>query len=152
MNKKMRFASLAMILMMAVMGLTSTGFADQKVELKARQNKRINGFQAELRGDYREKSGPDRLNGELGQINIPLGTPVAFCLVHSGVSSLVTVADVAKTGGEIQAQFELEAEHGDSIPKVVAGDLLQAHQSTKAPFNPNPTCSDVLLLSAPFLK
>ena len=30
MNKKMRFASLAMILMMAVMGLTSTGFADQK--------------------------------------------------------------------------------------------------------------------------
>jgi hypothetical protein len=77
---------------------------------------------------------------------------VAFCLVHSGVSSLVTVADVARTGGETQAQFELEAEHGDSIPKVFAGDLLQAHQSPKAPFNPNPTCGDVLLLSAPFLK
>jgi hypothetical protein len=58
MNKKMSFASVAMILMMAVMGLTSTGFADQRLELKARQNRRINGFQVELRGDYREGAVP----------------------------------------------------------------------------------------------
>jgi hypothetical protein len=46
MNTKMRFAALAMILAMAVAKV-----ADQGLRLRARQNKQINGFQAELRGD-----------------------------------------------------------------------------------------------------
>jgi hypothetical protein len=152
MNTKIRFGSLAMMLIVAVVGTTSSVWADQQVQLKARQNRQINGFQAELRGDYREKSGPDRLNAELDKINVPLRTPVAFCLIHNGVSSLIGVARVSQSGGSMDAQIELEAQNGDSVPKVDAGDLLQAHQHNRAPFNPNPTCVDLLLLSAPFQK
>jgi hypothetical protein len=152
MKTKMRFATLAIMSVMAVVGTTNRVWADkgqQQVELRARQNKEINGFEAELRGDYRERTGRDRLNAELDQINIPSGTPVAFCLVQGGVSSLIGVGNVSKA---FRIQIELEAEDGDVVPTVKAGNLLEAHQRTTAPFNTNPTCSEALLLSAPFKK
>jgi hypothetical protein len=153
MNTKIRFASVAMLSVMAVIGTTSHVWADkQGLELRARQNKQINGFEAELRGDYREQSNRDRLNAELEKVNIPVGTPVAFCLLHAGAKSAIGVADVAKAGGVLQAQIELEGEEGAPVPKVVAGDVLQAHQSATAPFSTSPTCADTLLISAPFLK
>ena len=151
MKTKMRFATLAIMSLMAVVGTTNQVWADkgqQQVELRARQNKEINGFEAELRGGYRERPSRDRLNVELEQINIPSGTPVAFCLIQGGVSSLIGVGNVSKA----RIQIELEAEDGDVVPMVKAGNLLEAHQRTTAPFNPNPTCSEALLLSAPFKK
>jgi hypothetical protein len=155
MKTNMKVASLAIMSVMAVMGTTSQVWADkqkQQLELRARRNKQINGFEAELRGDYRERPGRDRLNAELEMINIPVGTPIAFCVVHNGAQSLIGIADVVKVGGMLRTEVELEAEEGDSVPAVKAGDLLQAHQRTAAPFNPAPTCGDVLLLSAPFQK
>jgi len=154
MKSKIRFAGLAMMSVMAVLGSTIVLRADQQqqLELRARQNKQINGFEAELRGDYRERPGRDRLNAELEKINLPAGTPVAFCLVHGGASSVIGVADVVKVGGVLHAQIELEGEEGASVPTVKAGDLLQAHQRTTAPFNENPTCGSPQLLSAPFQK
>jgi hypothetical protein len=154
MNTKIRLASLAMMSVMAVMGTTTQVWADkqQQVELKARQNKQINGFEAELRGDYRERPGRDRLNAELEKINLPVGTPIAFCALHGGVSTLIGIGNVVKVGGVLRTEIELEAEDGDVIPKVIAGDLLQAHQRTAAPFNSTPTCGEVLLISAPFQK
>ena len=153
MNTKMRMATLAMMSVMAVFGTTNAGWADkQQLELRARQNKQINGFEAELRGDYRERSGRDRLNSELEKINLPVGTPIAFCLLHNGASSLIGISDVVKAGGVLRTQIELESEDGDSVPKVVAGDMLQAHQRTSTPFNPNPTCSEAILISATFKK
>jgi hypothetical protein len=152
MKTKMRFATLAILSVMAVVGTTNQVWADkgqQQLELQARANKQINGFEAELRGDYRERPGRDRLNAELEKINIPAGTPVAFCLVQSGVSSLIGVAKVSKG---FETQIELEAEDGDVVPTVKVGDVLEAHQQTKAPFNTNPGCSDGLLISAPFTK
>jgi hypothetical protein len=150
MNKRIKFAGLAMMLVMAVTGTTSQMWADQQVRLRARQNKTINGFEAELRGDYREQRGPSRLNAELEKINLPAGTPVAFCLVQNGVRSLLGVGHV---GGAVpEASVELEANDGDTVPKVEAGDVLQAHQRSTAPFNPNPTCGSALLISAPFAK
>lgn len=146
-----RIASLAMILAMAVMGTTSM-VADQSLRLQARQNKRINGFEAELRGDYREKNGPDRLNSELEKINLPNGIPVAFCLVQGGSSSLVGVATVARVAGIPSARVELEANDGDTVPKVSAGDVLEAHQQSAKPFLRNPNCSSPILISAPFVK
>ena len=67
----------------------------QQTRLSARKNKVINGIEAQLRGDYREKSSPSRLNSELEDINIPVGTKVAFCLVQDGVKTLVGVGQVA---------------------------------------------------------
>jgi hypothetical protein len=155
MTLKLRVASLAMLSVMAVLGTTNQVWADKgqrQLELKARMNKQINGFEAELHGDYRERPGRDRLNAELEKINIPAGTPVAFCVLHNNVSTLIGLANVANAGGELQAQIELEGEDGDAVPKVVAGDLLQAHQHTAAPFSPDPTCGDPNLISAPFKK
>jgi hypothetical protein len=153
MTSKIRFASLAMMSVMAVLGTTNQVWADkgqQQLELKARQNKQINGFEAELRGDYRERPGRDRLNAELEKINIPAGTPVAFCVLHNSAQILIGVANVAKVGGVLQVQIELEGEDGDAVPKIVAGNSLQAHQQTTAPFSPNPTCGDATLISASF--
>jgi hypothetical protein len=155
MTAKLRFASLAMMSVMAVLGTTNQVWADkgqQQLELKARLNKQINGFEAELRGDYRERPGRDRLNAELEKINIPAGTPIAFCVLHHSVQTLIGVANVARVGGVLQVQIELEGEDGDAVPKVVAGDSLQAHQQTAAPFSPDPTCADANLISAPFKK
>jgi hypothetical protein len=155
MKTKMKFASLAMMSIMAVLGTTNQVWADkgqQQLELRARQNKIINHFEAELRGDYRERPGRDRLNAELEKINIPVGTPVAFCLVQNGNSTMIGVANVRKSGGTLQAEIELEAENGDFVPSVEVGDLLEAHQRTSAPFNSNPTCGETLLLSASFQK
>ena len=154
MNQRIRFASLAIMSVMAVIGTAGLVYADnqQQLELRARQNKQINGFETELRGDYRERVGRDRLNAELEKINLPVGTPVAFCLVHNGVQSLIGVANVARVGGILEAEIELESQDGDAVPTVRAGNLLQARQRTTAPFNPSPTCGEVLLLSAPFQK
>jgi hypothetical protein len=152
MKTKMTLASLAIMSVMAVLGTTNQVWADkgqQQVELQARQNKQINGFEAELRGDYRERPGRDRLNARLEKINIPAGTPVAFCLMQNGTSSSIGVANVSKA---FRTEIELEAEDGDVVPTVKVGDLLQAHQRTTSPFNPNPTCGETLLISAPFQK
>jgi hypothetical protein len=136
------------------MGTTNQAWADkqQQVEFKARQNKQINGFEAELRGDFRDRKGTDRLNSELEKINLPVGTPIAFCLVHNGASTLIGVANVFQSAGTLRAEIELETNDGDVVPTVEAGDLLQARQRTTAPFNPQPTCGAALLISAPFQK
>jgi hypothetical protein len=150
MNTKIRFAGLAMMLSMAVLGTTSQMRADQQVRFSARENKMINGFETELRGDYREQPGRSRLNAQLEKINIPAGTPVAFCLVQNGVKTLLGVGHV---GGAVpEASVELEAQDGDTVPKVEVGDKLQAHQRSTAPFNPAPNCGTALLISAPFTK
>jgi hypothetical protein len=148
MTTKMRFAGLAIILAMAV-----SMVADQGLRLSARQNKQINGFQAELRGDYRERNGsPNQLNGELDKINFPSGVPVAFCLVQNGTASLIGVGNVARIAGVPSTAVELSADDGDAISKVSVGDVLEAHQQSAKPFLQNPTCSSPLLMSAPFTK
>src|SRR5690349_18333693 len=99
MNRTIRFAGLAMMLVMVVMGFTQTR-AEGQVRLSVRQSKLINGFEAQLRGDYRENNGvPERLNAQLERINIPAGTPVAFCVFSNGVNTLIGVGKVATVGG-----------------------------------------------------
>jgi hypothetical protein len=150
MKATIRFASLAMMLVMAVIGTTSQMWADQQVRFRARANKTINGFEAELRGDYREQNGPNRLDVSLEKINIPAGTGVAFCLVQNSVKTLIGVGQVG--GNSPEASVELDANHGDTIPKVDVGDTLESHQRSKAPFIASPNCGSPLLLSAPFTK
>jgi len=152
MKTTMRFASLAMMLLVAVPWGNAQAEADKGLQLTARATKVINGFETELRGDYREQNGPSRLNIQLEKVNLPLGTPVAFCVMHAGVNTMVGIGKVATVAGSPTATIELEAKDGDVVPKVNLKDVLQARQRPVAPFNPNPTCGAALLISAPFLQ
>lgn len=152
MKTKNRIAA-AMLAVMVVLGVSTTVWAASGTRLRASQNKRINGFEAELRGDYREDRGvPNRLNAELEKINLPLGTKVAFCLVQNGATSLIGVAQVRTIAGIQTAKVELETNDGDVVPNVNAGNVLQARQRTAAPFQANPSCTTNLLISAPFAQ
>jgi hypothetical protein len=149
MKSKMSLLNMGAVLALLIATSVSSAWA-QQVRLEARKNKVINGVEAELRGDYREKAGPSRLNAELENINVPVGTKVAFCMLQSGAKTLIGVGHVAIVGGVPKAEIELSANDGDSVPKVTAGDVLQARQKKAAPFNTNPTCSAPLLVSAIF--
>lgn len=149
MNKRIRLVGVAALLCMAIMASASQVWA-QQVRLSARKNKVINGIEAELRGDYRANSNPIRLNAELENINIPVGTPVAFCLLQDGVKTLIGVGKVALVGGVPRAEVELSANDGAVVPTVSAGDVMQARQRSKAPFKTNPTCGTGLLVAAAF--
>jgi hypothetical protein len=152
MNTMNRFASVAMMGVMVVMGASSQMWADQQTRFRARENKMINGFEAELRGDYRETHSPVRLNAELEKINLPAGTKVAFCLLHDGVKTLLGVSKVGVEGDVPVAELELNAEDGATVPNVEVGDVLQARQRTTAPFLARPNCGSTPLIAAPFAK
>lgn len=145
-NRKTRLAGLTVVL---VLGIVSSAAA-QQVRLSARKNKIINGIEAQLRGDYRANMNPVRLNADLENINIPVGTPVAFCLLQNGVKTLLGVGQVALVGGIPVASVELAANDGDTVPTVSAGDVLQARQRKVAPFKTNPTCGTGILIPAAF--
>jgi len=125
---------------------------DNQTRLRARGEAAINGIEAELRGDFRVESSPfrERLSTELQNINLPLGTPVAFCLVRSTGTIRVRVARVKLEAGIKVAEFDLDTNSGNVVPTVQAGDRIQTRQSRTAPFNNTPTCGSPLLVSAIF--
>lgn len=146
-----RFAAIAALVLLGVGSISQAWAQDAKdLRLAARKNVTINGFEAQLRGDYRESGTPTRLNAELEHINIPLGTKVAFCTVRNGVSTLVGVGTVRTVGGVLTASVELNVNDGEVVPNIDAGNLLQARQRSAAPFIKNPTCGSQLMISAPF--
>lgn len=152
MKNTKRMASLAAMALMGIVCLASPMWG-QDIRLSARKNKVINGIEAQLRGDYRESNGaPLRLNSELENINIPVGTPVAFCLMDSVTlaKTMIGVGKVSIVGGIQVASVELNVNDGQTVPKVNAGDKLQARQRKVAPFKTSPTCGTALLVAAPF--
>jgi hypothetical protein len=120
------------------------------IQLTARTTTVINGIRAELRGDYRAAATPIRLNSQLENLNLPIGTPVAFCLLQGTVKHMVGVGKVAIIGGVRTAKVELATSDGEHVPVVRVGDRLQARQTKVAPFNRPPTCASPLLTSAAF--
>jgi hypothetical protein len=123
-----------------------------ELRFRARGEAAINGIEAELRGDFRVASSPfrERLSAELQNINIPLGTAVAFCLVRSTGITRVRVARVKLQAGIKVAEFDLDTNSGNVVPTVQTGDRIQTRQSRTAPFNSAPTCGSPLLVSATF--
>lgn len=149
-SRSARFAGMAALAVVTIMSFVGQASA-QDVRLSARKNKEINGLEAQLRGDYRERNAsPLRLNSELENINIPVGTRVAFCLVQNGVATKIGAPRVRDIGGIQVAAKELNVNDGQTVPKVSAGDVLQARQSKTAPFKSNPGCGAPLLIAAPF--
>jgi hypothetical protein len=146
------FIALASLLVLTLLGSASQVWA-QSLELGVHKNKIINGFEAALRGDYRESNGaPTRLTAELDHINIPVGTPIAFCLQDSVtlVKTKIGVGKVRLVGGIPTAEVELRTSDGDLVPRVTVGDKLQARQSAVAPFKTSPGCGSPLLISGKF--
>jgi len=141
---------LALLLFAVVLLGATTSASAQQVRLSARRNKVINGVEAQLRGDYRARNAPVRLNAELEDINVPLGTKVAFCLTQNGVNTRIGVGRVVLIGGIPTASVELAVTDGEFVPAVNPGDVLQARQRRIAPFQANPTCGTALLVAAPF--
>src|SRR5882757_3025185 len=123
---KIRSASLAAALVIMAVVCSASPLWGQQVRLRARQNRVINGIESELRGDFRAASNPIRLNAELDNINLPVGTPVAFCLVQNGVKTKIGVGRVVIIAGVQVAEVELTANDGDAVPSVSTGDLVQA--------------------------
>ena len=148
-SMRIRLASLAALVVMGVV-CSASPLWGQQVRLRARQNKVINGIEAELRGDFRAAANPIRLNAELDNINLPVGTPVAFCLLQDGVKTKIGVGRVVIIAGVQVAEVELTANDGDAVPSVSAGDTLQARQSRRTPFKASPGCASPLLVSADF--
>ena len=149
----MRKHLIAITVLLALTVLGSSQLWAQSLELGVHQNKIINGLQAELRGDYQENNGvPNRLTAELDHIKIPVGTPVAFCLQDSVtlVKTKLGVGKVRMLAGVPTASVELRTNDGQFVPKVTAGDKLQARQSAVAPFKTSPTCGSPLLISGKF--
>ena len=98
MKSKMSLLNIGAVLALLIATSVSSAWA-QQVRIEARKNKVINGVEAELRGDYREKAGSSRLNAELENINVPVGTKVAFCMLQSGAKTLIGVGHAAIVGG-----------------------------------------------------
>ncbi|HET7206184.1 MAG TPA: hypothetical protein VFI95_06350 [Terriglobales bacterium] len=143
--------SLAALLVLTA--LSSPQLWAQSLELGVHSNKIVNGFEVELRGDYQENNGvPSRLTAELDHINIPVGTPIAFCLVDSVtlIKTKIAVGKIKMLGGIPTAEVELRTSDGNFVPKVTAGDKLQARQSAVAPFRTSPGCGAPLLISGKF--
>ena len=151
MRSTKRLASLAAVAL-GIACLASPMWA-QDIRLLARRNKVINGIEAQLRGDYRESNGtPLQLSADLENINLPVGTPVAFCAKNSVtlVKTKIGVGKVALVGGILVATVDLNINDGQLVPKVNALDKLQARQRALPPFNTNPGCGTAILISAPF--
>lgn len=149
----MRRHLIAITVLLALTVLGSSPLWAQSLELGVHKNKIINGFEAELRGDYRENNGvPTRLTAELDHIKIPVGTPIAFCLQDSVtlVKTKLGVGKVRMLAGVPTATVELRTNDGQFVPKVTLGDKLQAHQSAVAPFKTSPGCGAPLLISGQF--
>ena len=150
-NSNISFAALAMVLTLVLIGSNQVwAQSPSQTRLAVRKNKVINGIEAQLRGDYRESNSPLSLNSELENINIPLGKPVAFCLVRDGVATKLGVGRITIVGGLHTATVELSARDGDFVPNVDVGDVLQARQAAKPPFRSNPGCGAPLLVSGLF--
>jgi hypothetical protein len=151
-NIRRHVIALAALLALTVLGSASQIWA-QNLELGVHKNKIINGFEVELRGDYRESNAtPTRLTAALEHINIPVGTPIAFCMQDSVtlVKTRIGVGKVKMVGGIPKAEVELRISDGDLVPRVTVGDKLQARQNAVAPFKTTPGCGIHLLVAGSF--
>jgi hypothetical protein len=116
-----------------------------ETELQARAQADIAGMQTSLAGQFRTEAEGQRLTGELDNRNVPTGTAISFCLVQpSGTTALAA----PETNAQGVAQFELNTQNGQAVPKVSVGDKIEAHQG--ATNSGGADCSAPLLVSATF--
>jgi len=127
--------------------LGSCGSMDpaREIELQATAQANINGMQAELKGQFRIEAEGQRLRGELDNSGFTMGTAISFCLVKPTVT---TPLAAPQTDAQGVAQFELNTQNGQTVPRVNSGDKLEARQGAMS--SGTADCSAPLLVSATF--
>jgi hypothetical protein len=127
--------------------LGSCGSMDpaREIELQATAQANINGTQAELKGQFRIEAEGQRLRGELDNSGFTMGTAISFCLVKPTVT---TPLAAPQTDAQGVAQFELNTQNGQTVPRVNSGDKLEARQGAMS--SGTADCSAPLLVSATF--
>ena len=137
-----------------VLGDVSLSWADKgssqagRTEIRARGvGAAIGGIIPELNGKFRNETAKGRmkLQGELENINLALGTHVTFCLLVGGAGSPVFLATepIIVEATENIAEFGLDSRDAPlPVSTVVANDVLQAWQGD--------ACSGTQLATATF--
>jgi len=121
--------------------------AGGEVRLRARGEAVINGVEVELRGNFERRPERTRLDGELEDINLPVGSAVSFCLVQGGRAIPLAVGIIQSSGGR-RAEFHIRTDDGQHPPNVQAGDVLQARDGANGNMA---DCSRPLLVAARFV-
>ena len=128
---------------------TPTPVPANQVELKARADAVVNGVQVELRGQFDREPERTRLESELDDINLPVGSAVSFCVVQ-GISTLpLAVGIIQGEGDQRKAVFEIRSDHGQNPPNVQVGNVLQARDGANGNMA---DCTRPLLLAATFVQ
>ena len=73
----------------------------------------INGIEGELRADFGRSPDRTRLDGELENINLPLGSLSSFCLVQGTNTVPLAVGVVDLEGERKEAEFSLRTDDGE---------------------------------------
>jgi len=108
----------------------------------------INGIEAELRGNFERRPDRTRLDGQLENINLPLGSAISFCLIQGFNTIPLAVGIIHLQDQRRQAEFHIRTDEGRNPPNVQAGDVLQARDGGNAGIA---DCSRPLLVAGMFL-
>jgi hypothetical protein len=119
-----------------------------EVRLRAQGETVISGIEAEFGADFRR--GPDRarLDGELEDINLPIGTPISFCLVEGNNTIPLAVGAVRLKNQRMDAEFTIRTDWGEQPPEVTAGSLIEARNGASVGSG---DCGKPLLVSGTFV-
>ena len=129
----------------------SSGASGQSSELRlrARGEAVINGVEAELRGSFERRPDRTRLDGELEDIDFPVGSLISFCLGQGDRVIPLAVGIVRVEERRKEAEFHIRTDDGQKPPDVKIGDVLRAHDGA----NGNVAdCSKPLLVSGAFVS
>src|SRR5262249_22485920 len=118
-----------------------------EVRLEARGEAVISGVEAELRGHFERRPDRTRLDGELEDINLPVGSAISFCLVQGANTIPLAVGIVRLEEQRREADFHIRTDDGQNPPNVQAGDVLQARDGANGNM---PDCSRPLVVAATF--
>jgi hypothetical protein len=124
-------------------GVGGTG----EIRLRARGAAVINGVEAELRGNFEIRPDRTRLDGELEDVNLPVGFAVSFCLVQGSNTIPLAVGIVTLEDDRKEAEFHIRTDEGQTPPTVQIGDILQARDGANGSV---PDCSLPLLVTGTF--
>jgi hypothetical protein len=108
----------------------------------------IGGIEAELRSTFRARAnGRRQLNGELENINLPVGTKISFCLTTATQAVPLAVRSIKIVAGKKIAEFEFNTENGQAVPNVNANYKLRARFGSNGT---KPMCNAPLLVSGTY--
>jgi len=119
-----------------------------EVELSARGEAVINGIQAELRGQFERRLDRTRLDGQLENINLPVGSAISSCLVQGGQTIPLAVGIIQLQDQRREAEFHIRTDQGQTPPNVQIGDVLQARDGANVTMA---DCSRPLLVAGTFV-